>query len=675
MNGIRLSRAGALSCALLMLLTLHCSPASEPADGPSGDGDSTTGAGGSGDGDITGTGGASTGGDTGGDGDIQIDPDQEGLCPVEQLDFLFVIDNSVSMADKQELLRDAVPNMIGALVNPPCLGADGSSNPPAADGTCPTGTEREYAPLTDIHLGVISSSLGGHGAAACLRNDPDWNYDDQAHLIPTVRPSVPTDDPLGFLTWTGGDTAAAELLIDRFAAQVAAVGEVGCGYEAPLEAWYRFLIDPQPPQDLTVDASGQVSIATDAQGNPLIDTTVLAQREAFLRPKSLVNVIVLTDENDCSMMDGGAYYNNSRYGYLVAHSRAMTIATPACDENPNDACCFSCLQPTAPEGCDIEACSTPMASLEPQHDRSNVRCFDHKRRFGVDLLYPTKRYVDGLKERRIVDARTGTMVDNPLLEGVGANEGTRRPDGRVYFTGIVGVPWQDLVTEASLTDPDVLEYLPAARLSQPVDIGGNQVTRWDVILGTPGLAMSDLRCRTAEPAPGCGAAPVPPLDPFMIESIAERPAGLTNPISGDAIVASTSTDPTANAINGHEANFEVIDDQKYDDGNPVRDDLQYACIFPLTTPKTNCQPGDPACDCGDEPSRNRPLCQEPAGGAASTTQYYGKAYPGTRILQVLRDFGDNSVVSSICPKGDHGYVPAVDVIIDTLKECFPPVVR
>ena len=35
----------------------------------------------------------------------------------------------------------------------------------------------------------------------------------------------------------------------------------------------------------------------------------------------------------------------------------------------------------------------------------------------------------------------------------------------------------------------------------------------------------------------------------------------------------------------------------------------------------------------------------------------------------------DSVVSSICPKGDHGYVPAVEVMIDTLKECFPPVVR
>ena len=28
---------------------------------------------------------------------------------------------------------------------------------------------------------------------------------------------------------------------------MAAAGENGCGYEASLEAWYRFLVDPEPP--------------------------------------------------------------------------------------------------------------------------------------------------------------------------------------------------------------------------------------------------------------------------------------------------------------------------------------------------------------------------------------------------------------------------------------------
>jgi hypothetical protein len=162
----------------------------------------------------------------------------------------------------------------------------------------------------------------------------------------------------------------------------------------------------------------------------------------------------------------------------------------------------------------------------------------------------------------------------------------------------------------------------------------------------------------------------------MIESIAERMPGLANPISGDVIVDSTSTTPTANKINGHEANHAVVDNLKYDDGGPANDDLQYACIFRLPDPKVGCTAADLSCACGDEPLRNRPVCQPPAGGAATTTQSYGEAYPGTRILEVLRDFGENSIVGSICPKiatGDaqdpnFGYNPAMQAIVDRMAE-------
>jgi hypothetical protein len=94
------------------------------------------------------------------------------------------------------------------------------------------------------------------------------------------------------------------------------------------------------------------------------------------------------------------------------------------------------------------------------------------------------------------------------------------------------------------------------------------------------------------------------------------------------------------------------------------------------------------CDCSYEPTRNRPLCQQGKTGAAGDTQYYGKAYPGTRILQVLKDFGANSIVGSICPKNaiagnpvadtdpNYGYNPAVQAIVDRLAEklsgkCLP----
>jgi hypothetical protein len=65
------------------------------------------------------------------------------------------------------------------------------------------------------------------------------------------------------------------------------------------------------------------------------------------------------------------------------------------------------------------------------------------------------------------------------------------------------------------------------------------------------------------------------------------------------------------------------------------------------------------------------------------TQVAAKAYPSIRPLQVLRDFGPNSIVASICPKNtasrdalDFGYRPAVTAIVERLKEqlkdkCLP----
>lgn len=585
---------------------------------------------------------------------------------IDKIDLLFVVDNSVSMADKQEILALAVPEMVKRLVNPLCVDADGNTveNPGEPQG-CPDGFAEEFSAVDDIHIGVISSSLGGHGSRSCPRvdtMDPTWKNDDQGHLIGSVR-----DLPEDFLTWTGGGIPERDALVTAFTAHVRGPGEKGCGFEAPLEAWYRFLVDPQPPQEIVLDANGR-AVSTG------VDPVVLAQRQAFLRPDGLVAIVILSDENDCSAMDGGVY-SNASYGYLVADtSQNFRVASSVCDANPNDPCCFSCLQPPPAECSAYASECADGARLPDPEDRPNSRCFQNKRRFGVDLLYPTQRYVDALREREIVDARDGSRVNNPLLV---SPSGVVRDEGLVFFAGIVGVPWQDIATDESLADPATMKYRTAYELNVanvPVTRNGAQTnaTRWEVILGNPGVEDS-------------GVLPVLPDDPFMIESIVERPAGLVNPISGDTIVDSTSTNPAANNINGHEANHMAVDNLKYSDGGPAADDLQYACIFPLATPKTNCAAGDLSCDCGDEPLRNRPLCQPPAGGAATTTQSFGKAYPGLRILQVLRDFGDNSIVGSICPKistgvdpqdPDFGYNPAVQAIVDRLAEklagkCLP----
>ena len=78
-------------------------------------------------------------------------------------------------------------------------------------------------------------------------------------------------------------------------------GQVGCGYESQLESWYRFLVDPTPYDTITLDANKKVVL----NGT---DKVLLDQRKSFLRPDSLLAIIMLTDENDCSIRESGQFY-------------------------------------------------------------------------------------------------------------------------------------------------------------------------------------------------------------------------------------------------------------------------------------------------------------------------------------------------------------------------------
>jgi len=600
---------------------------------------------------------------------------------IEAIDLLFVVDNSISMADKQQLLREAVPLMVSRLITPDCVDDAGNRQPSDGQGCASFGADfsPEFQPVNNIHLGVITSSLGGFGSEQCKDEERYPGVTDKSRLIPKVRETVastgeavPNPTDLGFLAWTGAsseaETAAALATLQQdLSLHVAAAGETGCGFEAPLEAWYRFLVDPAPPLDVTVvsDEHGTRSGSTGP------DRAILDQRTQFLRPGSLVGIIVLTDENDCSVMEGGSVYPFAGDAWrLPTTGKHFTVASAACETNPNDRCCHSCAL-SAPDGC-TDTCQRPDSPEMPEEDdRSGVRCFEGKRRFGVDLLYPTDRYVAGLTQSLIVNSHTGESTPNPLLAD-------RRPD-LVFLAGIVGVPWQDVATDASLSDPSTLVYRTAEELAEvDADLGAS---RWELLLGRPGLPSDSPACRPgngAAPPEECGQAPAPPLDPFLVESIAPRSG--VHPLTSDPIV-SAGTDAWS-PINGHEYD-NAVDVSDYD---PTNNDLQYSCIFPLAASavKADCTVSDTSCDCGTEPGRNRSLCKpsQSASVTADTTQRYGKAYPPSRILRVLKDFGENSIVASICPKimdttsPSFGYNPAVNAIVDQLAsklggQCLP----
>jgi hypothetical protein len=572
---------------------------------------------------------------------------------IDKIDLLFMIDNSLSMKDKQRILEDAVPVLVQRLVTPRCLDERKNSVGMAdISGVCTTGTP-EFKPVKDIHIGVITSSLGSHGGEQCspMPNDATVGRtpDDRAELLPLMRPGAGLSswNGSGFLAWDPGQDknvppgeSNITALVDNVRAQVQASGEIGCGFESSLEAWYRFLVDPEPPVS--------VSNVNNRNAKGPINDALLAQRAAFMRPDSLLTIVMLTDENDCSIDD-----DDGRQGFFISSPNfRLPRASAACAANPNDACCHTCAV-KAPEGCtpnDADAeCSKKQASesfaaLSVNEDKPNLRCFDNKRRFGLDFLYPTQRYIDALTKPTVKN-RALEDVPNPIFK---SPTGFPRPKSQVLLAGIVGVPWQDIATEASREGQN-LEYLRAGALSS--------AGRWDVILGDP-------------------ATNRPPSDPHMQESVAPRTG--TNPLLGTPIAPATSQNPKENPINGHEQNV------------PGFDDLQYACTFELPTPR-NCDAsnGD-SCDCNaNEQANNRPLCSYPNGPNTDGVQVYAKAYPGLRHLEVLKGVGENAIVASICPKNtqpaaglrpetdpSYGYNPAVASILEIFREklgspCLP----
>lgn len=612
---------------------------------------------------------------------------------VSKVDMLFVIDNSMSMADKQAILAEAVPDLVKRFVKPVCLNAANDEADPLANGDCPMGYGPEFTPIKDIHIGAITSSLGGFGSEHDCIGDGIHPYYvqkyDMAHLLGSLSEPATVPDASAarrinnvagggeFLTWLGGDNAALEKLQVDFANQVKGAGEQGCGWEATMEAWVHFLVDPNPFTSIVRKACNATdtmnSCAGPADG---VDTTIMRQRQEFLRMDSLLAVIMLTDENDCSFKLSGQQWLVSDTG--ASDTSGTFRGSSQCAVDPNDKCCQSCGNTKIPEGCPspVSGCEVPTYPLaspgfaQDSDDQGNLRCFKQKQRFGADFLLPVDRYSNALNELQIcpsnenlsIENCRGDIVPNPVF----SSNGKTRPKTLVFFGGILGVPWQDLAVDPAA---DVLKYKKAKADT------AEETLNWDLLLGASN---------------GDGVRPLYPvidgtLDEHMFESVQPRP-GLPGPEAGFM----------ADPINGHDWN---IMDQS---------DLQYACIFPK--PVTNCPTqaevndsdvADPTtpianCDCtyygpdqGDGSEYNSPLCQGQNGYSA--TQAFGKAYPGVRELQALEKFAlknptKNAIVASICPKEadpadkqtkkDWGYRPAVATIVDRLKEqlqepCLP----
>jgi hypothetical protein len=512
-----------------------------------------------------------------------------------------------------------------------------------------------------------------------------------------------------------GDMAITTVmqLVGDFTQIIAGVHEHGCGFEAQNEAWYRFLVQPDPFASIGKDMQGH------AQLNG-IDDVLLKQRADFLRPDSLVAIIVVTDENEevadpLSVGGQGYLYENQAFpgGPGPAPEGTIECNQPVDPNNatttgPYGSSCTSCgfnttkSDPAFATRCPSNPPNGTNGYLDSSNDAINVRFFHQKQRFGVFSGYPLGRYIRGLTKEAVPNANNehdsnsiyiadpfpdlsdanaqnnavaaadkAAICVNPLyaqnLPTSGASElckltrGPRTQD-LIYYAAIAGVPHELL--QAQVGDPECPQGTNQGDCPQKSTLSPDD---WLKITGAD-----------PEHYNFTGA------DFHMIESETDRTnntgswANVSNCPSNNNNTAGNSCDP----INGREWNT----------GNG---DLELACRFDIR-PQYNNQGKDctsnkftGACDCAaGNPILNNVLCDP----NVPTLQIYGKAYPSVRELELAHAMagvnaaaGGQGIVSSLCPihvtehsPGDpvYGYRPAVNAIVNRLKsalaaQCVP----
>ena len=188
----------------------------------------------------------------------------------DAIDLLFVIDGSPSMAQARERIHPLLARLVDIIV---------SGDYQARTSGLGVGT-RDFEPPASLHVGVISSDGGGLGRAP-----------------PGPCGSVAGDDGRfvaacghGFLDYEAGlaGPSAVEDQLDCWTDARAGT----CGFEQPLEMMLKALQGPD-----FVPLGGPYRSGTPAHGG------ASGENRGFLRPDSLLIVVVISDEDDGSVAD------------------------------------------------------------------------------------------------------------------------------------------------------------------------------------------------------------------------------------------------------------------------------------------------------------------------------------------------------------------------------------
>jgi hypothetical protein len=166
--------------------------------------------------------------------------------PTGGADILVVVDNSMGMSEEQATLMDSFPTLIGELLSPT------------------TGAEA----ITDMHIGVVSTDAGvGDGAVTtgCSAIGDDG-------ILLHEPSSTVTGCDLAYPAYLSTDEGSSTARVSIDFECIATLGTTGCGIERPFEVVERALDDHRGDENA-----------------------------GFVREDSMLLVLFITDENDCSV--------------------------------------------------------------------------------------------------------------------------------------------------------------------------------------------------------------------------------------------------------------------------------------------------------------------------------------------------------------------------------------
>ena len=255
---------------------------------------------------------------------------------IEKVDLLFSVDNSGSMAEEQNSLKQQFPRMISILTT-------GMRTP---DDPTP------FSAAKDLHLGVVSSDMGALGQVDVEGCSESGGDDGKLQNTPRGIIGCQAVYP-PFLSYVAGPNTPEQIATDFGC--IAELGTAGCGYEQQLESAFKALWPStysDPLGNLVPENPYQFLGLTPEQMAGRGDQAAPDGSEGFIRSisargLSLVAIVVVSDEEDCSSLDTSHFANPT---------------------GPND----------------------PLYNQGPQ-----VRCFLNKQN-----LYDVSRYIDGFRRLR-----------------------------------------------------------------------------------------------------------------------------------------------------------------------------------------------------------------------------------------------------------------------------------